>query len=99
MSELIGLSAAASRLGIHVTTLRGWVREGRIPSYRVGQRFVRVDMLEVLRAVACGARAPSTPASRSEATTLSKSLAFVTGAGACVDTAPQAGTVDPGRLS
>jgi excisionase family DNA binding protein len=41
--DLLTLEAAASKLGIHVTTLRTWVRTGRVPAFRLGQRFVRVD--------------------------------------------------------
>ena len=52
MQELIQQHEAARRLGIHVTTFRSWVREGRIPAYRVGQRFTRVDWSEVLAAIA-----------------------------------------------
>lgn len=51
MHDLLKLDEAAARLGVHVTTLRAWVREHRIPSYRLGQRFVRVDWADVLRAV------------------------------------------------
>lgn len=47
MGILITLPETASRLGVHVGTVRSWVRAGHIPSYRVGQRFVRVDWDEV----------------------------------------------------
>ena len=40
--ELITLEEAAGRLGVHVTTLRRWTREGAVPAYRLGRRFVRV---------------------------------------------------------
>jgi excisionase family DNA binding protein len=59
VQELLSQQQAAVRLGIHVTTFRGWVREGRIPAYRVGQRFTRVDWNEVLAAIATSA--PSSP--------------------------------------
>ena len=51
MQELITLQEAANRLELHVSTLRGWVREGRIRSYRLGKRFARVDWDEVLDAL------------------------------------------------
>jgi len=51
MQELLRLDEAAQRLGVHVVTMRAWVRERRIPAYRLGQRFVRVDWADVLRAV------------------------------------------------
>jgi excisionase family DNA binding protein len=53
MEELIRLSEAAERLGVHITTLRGWVAEGRVPSYRLGERYVRVRWNEVLVALSC----------------------------------------------
>jgi excisionase family DNA binding protein len=52
MQELLSLSQAAARLGIHPTTLRTWVRGGRVPAYRLGRRFTRVDWSELLQAIA-----------------------------------------------
>ena len=49
--HLISQRDAAERLGIHVTTLRAWVREGRVPSYRTGRRFVRIDWGELLASI------------------------------------------------
>ena len=51
MKDLMTLEEAARRLGIHVTTLRGWVRNGLVPAYRLGQRFARVSWDEVLGAL------------------------------------------------
>jgi excisionase family DNA binding protein len=48
---LITFLEAARRLGVHVATLRAWVREGKVPAYRLGQRFARVDWEEVLAAL------------------------------------------------
>lgn len=48
-NELITLEEAADRLGLHVTTLRRWTREGVVPAYRMGRRFVRVDWETLLR--------------------------------------------------
>ena len=48
MKELLSLQDAADRLGLHVTTLRCWIRQGRLPAYRLGQRFTRVSWDEVL---------------------------------------------------
>jgi excisionase family DNA binding protein len=47
MGQLLSLPEAAIRLGVHVSTIRAWVRGGQIPAYRLGQRFVRVDWEEV----------------------------------------------------
>ena len=48
MQELLTLSQAASRLGIHIATMRAWFRDGRVPAYRLGQRFTRVSWPAVL---------------------------------------------------
>jgi excisionase family DNA binding protein len=48
---MLTLEDAADRLGIHVTTLRRWIRERRVPSYRVGTRFVRVRWDQLLEAL------------------------------------------------
>ncbi|MCC7014863.1 MAG: helix-turn-helix domain-containing protein [Planctomycetes bacterium] len=50
--ELLPLSEASRRLGVCLTTLRTWVREGRVPSYRVGKRFIRINWHELLAAIA-----------------------------------------------
>lgn len=52
MHQLISLAEAARRLGVHVATLRGWIRGGHVPAYRRGQRFTRVDWGELLEALA-----------------------------------------------
>ncbi len=46
--DLIPLVVAAKRLKISIATLRAWVREGKVPSYRLGKRFTRVSWEEVL---------------------------------------------------
>lgn len=51
MQQLITLEEAARRLGIHVATLRGWVRAGYVPAYSRGARFTRVDWEELLAAL------------------------------------------------
>ncbi len=48
MEELITLREAAKRLGVHISTIRTWVRENRIPSYRMGARFTRVSWSDLL---------------------------------------------------
>ena len=48
MKQLVSLNEAADRLGIHISTIRAWVREGRVPSYRLGKRFARVSWEELL---------------------------------------------------
>ena len=51
MQDLITLGTAAKQLGISVKTLQAWVRNGRVPAYRMGQRFVRVRWTELLDAL------------------------------------------------
>lgn len=51
MTDLIRLEDAATRLGVHVGTVREWVRTRRVPSYRVGAQFVRVSWSELLAAM------------------------------------------------
>ena len=49
--KLLKLEEAASRLGIHISTIRAWVRTGRIPSLRVGAKYVRIEWQAVLAAI------------------------------------------------
>jgi excisionase family DNA binding protein len=68
MGELLSLNEAAERLGINVATMRIWVREGRIPAYRLGQRFTRVDWVALLKAISLqrGSRPASMDANRQD---------------------------------
>lgn len=59
MQELLTLKEAADRLGVHVSTLRAWVRSGQVPAYRVGGRFARVDWDKVLGAIQTAQRCPA----------------------------------------
>lgn len=52
MPTLVSVNVAAKRLGIHASTLRLWVQRGRIPAYRMGRRFVRLDLDAVLARLA-----------------------------------------------
>ena len=61
MASLIPLQVAAARLGVHVSTLRAWVRTGQVPAYRTGQRFTRVDWEELLSALAFSRKPASRP--------------------------------------
>lgn len=56
--ELITLSEAARRLGVHVRTVRAWVAAEKVPAYRQGQRFTRVNWAAVL----CALERPAQPA-------------------------------------
>lgn len=37
------LAEAAEIAGVHKTTVRRWIVEGRIRAYRIGPRLIRVD--------------------------------------------------------
>ena len=37
--QLLSTRTAADLLGVHVVTLRGWAREGRVPCVRIGGRW------------------------------------------------------------
>ena len=52
--DLLTLTEAAKRLGVHIQTIRAWTREGRIPSYRMGQRYVRVSWSALIEALTPG---------------------------------------------
>lgn len=41
----------AARIGVTPETVRGWVRQGRVPVYRVGQKTLRFDLDEVVTAI------------------------------------------------
>ncbi|MCH8824009.1 MAG: helix-turn-helix domain-containing protein [Planctomycetes bacterium] len=43
----------AERFGVSVTTVRRWVRAGRIPYIRVSRRVIRFDLDEIERVAAC----------------------------------------------
>ena len=47
---LVATDVEARRLGVHVSTVRGWIRDGRVPAYRLGKRFTRIDWNAVLAA-------------------------------------------------
>lgn len=38
---------AADRYGVHSTTVRRWISDGRITGYRFGPRMIRVDLDEI----------------------------------------------------
>lgn len=43
----VPLSVAATRAGIAVSTLRRWIREGRLPAVRVGDKAIRVSIADI----------------------------------------------------
>ena len=49
--EILTTEEVAQRLGASVVTVRKWVRDGQIPSIRVGGRFIRLDWEAVLAAI------------------------------------------------
>jgi excisionase family DNA binding protein len=61
MVQLITLDEAARRLGVHVATLRGWVRAGHVPAYCRGARFTRIDWGQLLEALSADSGVPRGP--------------------------------------
>ncbi|MCV7204656.1 excisionase family DNA-binding protein [Mycolicibacterium peregrinum] len=49
--ELIPLTEAAKRLGVHYRTIRRWIAEGRIDAVRVGPRMLKIDAAQLDRLV------------------------------------------------
>lgn len=41
--ELIGLTEAAQRCGVHYRTIRRWIANGDLNAVRVGPRLLKVD--------------------------------------------------------
>lgn len=50
--EYLSAAAAAKVAGVHPATIRSWVRDGRLPEHRAGNRVrvSRADLEELLRA-------------------------------------------------
>lgn len=49
---LVSTKTIANRFGVTVQAVRRWVRDGRVPCYRVSRRTVRFKVSEVERAIA-----------------------------------------------
>ena len=49
--QLIDCEMLAATLNVKRKTIRNWVRAGRIPYYRNGQRIVRFNIEEVLESM------------------------------------------------
>jgi excisionase family DNA binding protein len=53
--ELLSPEEAAHRLGVHTQTVRGYIRDGRLPAFRIaGERAIRIrrdDVLALLQAM------------------------------------------------
>lgn len=45
--ELIGLSEAADRCGVHYRTIRRWIAAGQLKAVRVGPRLLKVDAAQL----------------------------------------------------
>src|SRR5947209_3029004 len=40
--QLLSVTQAARSLGVHISTIRRWIKQGKLPAYRVGDKGVRV---------------------------------------------------------
>ena len=58
MSELYSVEQVAGRLGLHVKTVRNYVREGRLKAVRIGKQY-RITSEDL--AVLTGGSLPATP--------------------------------------
>lgn len=47
--QLVPIAQAAQLLAVHTSTIRRWIREGKLPAYRVGDKGVRVRYGDVMR--------------------------------------------------
>ncbi|MUL75705.1 helix-turn-helix domain-containing protein [Mycobacterium sp. CBMA226] len=54
--NLIGVPQAAEYADVHYRTMRRWIQEGRIRAVRVGPKLLKVDLNELERFIAGGAR-------------------------------------------
>jgi excisionase family DNA binding protein len=45
--RLITPSQAAKLLGVHISTVRRWITQGKLPAYRVGGRGIRIRSSDV----------------------------------------------------
>jgi excisionase family DNA binding protein len=58
-AELVTCEELAQRLRVRPSTIRCWVRQGRIPAVRFGAKVIRFDVADVCQAM----RAEPAPAS------------------------------------
>ncbi|WP_144120004.1 helix-turn-helix domain-containing protein [Catellatospora sichuanensis] len=58
MSELYSVEQVAERLGLHVKTVRNYVREGRLKAVRIGKQY-RISAADL--AALTGGAVPATP--------------------------------------
>lgn len=49
--NLITITEAAERIGVHPNTIRNWLKSGSLKGYRIGPRFIRIDETELMEAV------------------------------------------------
>lgn len=47
--SFVSISEVAEIYGVHPTTVRRWIMEGRIEAQRVGSRLIRLDLESVYR--------------------------------------------------
>lgn len=45
--QLITIAQAADALGVEDSTIRRWIRDGRLPAFRLAGRQVRIDVKAV----------------------------------------------------
>lgn len=45
--QLVGLTEAADRCGVHYRTIRRWIAAGQLKAVRVGPRLLKVDAAQL----------------------------------------------------
>ncbi|TAK35106.1 MAG: DNA-binding protein [Chloroflexota bacterium] len=60
--ELLTMAEAARILKVSVVTIKRWLKQGIIPAYRVGPRYVRIRRSDLARATALVGKEETMPA-------------------------------------
>ena len=58
--QLMTASQAARLLSVHISTIRRWIKQGKLPAYRVGDKGVRVRHADVVRLITPFVQQPQT---------------------------------------
>jgi excisionase family DNA binding protein len=65
LPKLTTVAAAADYLGVSQKTIRQWIREGRLPAVRAGQRCIRIAVADLEKLTEpCGPGGVSDPVER-----------------------------------
>ena len=63
--KVVTVAYAADHVQVTPRTIRQWIREGRLPAVRVGERCIRIDLADLEKLMQpCGPAAVSDPVER-----------------------------------